>query len=897
MASSQRPSWTDLVCPAVLSRELRSTQNSDLESRENLKELLFRHYIPENRDAGSQPFLRQILDNLLQDFLVRKNEMLRLDKTRREKIEQTIRRYSGVSASLAEFLSSRAGSEENRGLNLFALEMALFHLAQILLVRRLIEIDAWEADTIDFRRTLHWQLTQYLKKISPKGLVGRSDWGFLKQNCYSWFSPSQNILENTREILESVRSTDFGTSFMPQLMRNLSLEKELFPLGLTEWIPSSQSLWQMLLDLRCQDQCTDTYKELNASVAIVGMRHGEALEGLTAIFGRNIPPLSCFSSSDLEQFFTEMCLLWNSLASLPSLKITRIFDSAAGLAKRDLFSEPKRNRTLANVAAYFPESGEENRESLALCLDQLCENGLLLWPTEKFWPTESDQASEGIRDFALKNSVIRWIIDLRHLSVQGNAKFPRGIFILEKSSSKEVRDSSRPQLLRVRGSATAEEFANLWTVLRNMLKMPVSPGEVVSQSPGNLRIEAMAAASNQGQLRASPWTTLTEPSFFEIIGKLRRSTHKAFNCASVMRWKMPEKEFAPTRGVTFKEIGGKALVATPAPLTQDLESRFLFLPDNLTGEHPLFFSAMINSAPIQFWYRLEHEQDCSAKGQKGAQRKTEQLLKLMPVARVFMSGEIVPVPKETLGFKQLDSAYKEVTAILAKHEKEAADRIAIHEFVIALEKTIMRQTKMVEDYFQHLFPKEKIQRWRLPTNLPEVDPLHAITLFTHLERMPVLQHPLLHPMRLKPLMDFRIGRCELTPLYGNMAELVVSDGHDNILKITGPAFLVQVAHAELQKRIGRPWLDSAVKILLPTDLPLLMAQLGEFKKITETELNLLHKMLKIEDEIFAILFGLSAKDAVVIRNHLYPEEVKPVQFAKPEVRQKAALEAPKGLLQ
>lgn len=912
MTTSQRPSWLDLVCPDALS-ELRDVHHSDVESRENLKALLFRHNIPSTDSAGSKAYLRETLNLLSQDFLVRKQEVLRLDKKRKEKIEQIIQRYARSSLSLSELLDSRASTQENRGLHLFVLELSLFHLAQTMLVKRLMEAKAWEHDD-ENHRTLNWQLTQYLKKISPKGMLGRGDWGFLKQNSYSWFAPSDATMKEIWRLLNSVPPSEFSGAFIPQLMSGLSLEKELLPLGMNHWIPASKDLWQLLLDMRCQDQCIENAQQLGlsggnyASVAIVGMRNGEALEGINSLFHHGeLPTISCHSSNDLEQFFSEMSLLWNSLPIAPSLKISSLPKQKIRQQRttRDLFSEPQQKKSSAQLAAYFPEVGAQSKEALHLCLDQMCENGLLLWASETFWPTETDQESELIREFALKNTVIRAIIDLRHLSLSTQSSLPCGVFLLEKSSSKEIRDSSRPQLLRLRGSVSEHEFPAVWGALRKILLEPASPGEIQTHLVKNIKIESMAAASSQSQLRQGPWTTLTEPSFFEIIGRLRSAANKAFMCASVMRWdSTKEMSFFPARGVMFREVSGKALVATPSSETNENtthKNQFVFLPDHTVSENPTFFSAMINSGPVQFWYRLEHEQDCAAKNKRSLKRKTEQLLKLMPVTKVFSPGSLIPVASNRIGFKDLDSAFNSVASLIQKASFTLNEQIEIHQFVVTLENTILQQLKMVAQYFGHLFPKEPIERWRLPNILPDIDPLHAVTLFKHLNQAPLLQHPAMHPIRLKPVMDFRISNCEIKQLYGNLSELVVSDNHEPILKITGPSFLIKVSHAELVRRIGRPWLDAATKITLPLDIAVMTAQLNEFKNITENELNSLHKMIRMQDQLFASLLGLSQADADTIRKHLSPEPATTIRPAATKdsapTNESISLELPKGLLQ
>lgn len=130
------------------------------------------------------------------------------------------------------------------------------------------------------------------------------------------------------------------------------------------------------------------------------------------------------------------------------------------------------------------------------------------------------------------------------------------------------------------------------------------------------------------------------------------------------------------------------------------------MPDAALPESPLYLSALFNSSPVQFWFRLELEAEISEGRTRKQRRQLEQLFKLIPVVRVLPKG--VPLPIE--GSRRLpqgaikESREKFRRLLRTPMEWATADRAWIHEFVTQLETTVEHQLATVRDCLKQLHP-------------------------------------------------------------------------------------------------------------------------------------------------------------------------------------------------
>jgi hypothetical protein len=186
-----------------------------------------------------------------------------------------------------------------------------------------------------------------------------------------------------------------------------------------------------------------------------------------------------------------------------------------------------------------------------------------------------------------------------------------------------------------------------------------------------------------------------------------------------------------------------------------------------------------------------------------------------------------------------------------------------------------------------------------------VAPRQALEIFRHLDASPLAQHPAVQLTRLRSAQDFKVTNSELAELsLGGISELKVFHGIDPALKLTGPSLILKAAHEELQKRVGRPWRETAERLRFPTDIRLVQTQLREVVKSAELQLSATREHLAVMDQLFCCLFGLSASFAdesarQAIRHHLSPDDARvQVQFARETAAfTPAGSESPIGILQ
>ena len=929
-----------LLCSNTLRAALRHSPDPLLPAREGLKELLTPSSPLNNASTAksapaafaSEPeFSRweRCLDLLVEEFLTRKAELLRLNKARRDQIEGYLRHHSKTELSLEKSVQGRIGSPEHEALQLFAHQSAVFQLLQILLVKRWVDRGLLpESSLKPSGHTLNWQITGFLKKCSKQGLMARHDWSFLKQNIFSWYSPLKDTWERLRLLLEPVKLAQETSEFPARLLQSLGARSRLSLLGFSPHLIDSRALWRLLLEQKAADERLESISELEFAtgaggpVLVSGLGNGESLNSLRGLTTRQeLHGVWAYTDSDFERFLSEMFILWDCAAEIPrinilarpALKELSRSHGAHGCGAT-LFHDAVRVPYQAQFAACFQDPDGKELEDAASLLEPLRENGLLLVASDLFWPTDTSDRAERLREQVLKSASIRLIVDLRQLTGSAGESLPKGIVLLEKCESRELRDSNRPQLLRARGHLQRNQVNAFWdSVLEHVRSDNQHPGDVNVKSltavGEGVRLESMCAAASQQQLRSAPWLTLSDPRFYDASARLRRSLHKAHTFGTVFRWR-PGMDQPSRRGLLLREQGEFLQAFLPTDTFPNEETpQFLFMPDSTVAEHPHFFFAQVYSAPVQFWFRLEIERGpASRAGVKAQDRQSGQRLKLMPLLRLFEPGTLLATPTQrAVPYASIDELRSELSRIFRAPSRGMAENARLHEIVLSLESTITQNIALCAEFTQHLFPELKICRWNLPSRLPEVAPRHALAIFSHLDASPLVQHPAIQITRMRSAQDFKVTNTELTELVslGGISELKVFQGIDVALKLTGPSLLLRAAQEEFQKRVGRPWRETSERMRFPTDVRLVQKQLREeILKTAEQQLAATREYLAIMDQIFCCLFDLttsftdeSARQAM--RHHLAPEESRvQVQFARPAALLKpSGSESPIGILQ
>ncbi|RZA07879.1 MAG: hypothetical protein EOP11_06485 [Proteobacteria bacterium] len=862
------------------------------------------------------------LELLVADFLNRRHELVRLNKARKNQIEEFLRLHSGLNTSIEEAVQARIGGPEQEALQLFAHQACVFHLLQIVLLKRWVDRGHLAPDTLKLNgQTTNWLITSFLRRNTFRGMMGRHDWSFLKQNLFSWFSPTKETWERLRLLIEAENLSDQAADFPVLLLQTLGSRSRLALLGFNPTLIDSSALWKLVLEQRAFDQRLDSYRDLDIGserygpVLVSGLKNGESLNALRGLSPtKELHGAWAFTDSEFERYLSEMFILWDCAAEIPRINIhprALLKELSRDVTKAaTLFTDGSKMPYQAQVAACFHEAGGKELDDATFLLDQLREGGLLLVASDQFWPTDPADGCERMREAALRKASVRLIIDLRQLTGLSGERLPKGVFLLEKCSNKELRDSNRPQILRARGHLHREQVGSFWQAILEHVRQQSTPGEVsvrtLSSLGDGVRLEAMAAAASQQELRASPWITLSDPAFYEASGRLRRNPSKAYTFGTILRWK-PGMKAPSDRAVLLQEKAKTLAACQPeaALAVPDDLHQYLFLPEASVVEHSDFFVAQVYSAPVQLWYRLEQEQN-AGKGVKQLERQAEQRLKLMPLLRLFEAGSLQPVVSGSFAVFSIADAKAQLRAIFRGSPLTATERSKVHQIILGLEHSIRENLSVCAEFTKHLYPQLEIHRCAIPSQLPEVNPGLAVDIFRHLDRSPLTQHHSVHITKLRPAHDFKITNVsyEGHPL-SPQGELKVFSGMDAILKLNGPALLLRAAHEEIQRRVGRPWRETAERILLPTDFMLVQTQLKEVIRSIESQLQTTKEFIAILDQVFCCLFGLSPNfdnEAVrlAMRRHLSPEDSRiDVKFQRERefaIVRPADSEAARGIL-
>ncbi len=898
-----------LLCPSTLRSAFREVQQSNLPAREGLKELLGSTTSPAFPAAESDEIefskLERCQDLLVEEFFSRKQELLRLNPARRNLILEFIRQRVQRDVSLEESVFSRMGSPEHEALMLFAHQVSLFQLLQILLVKRWSDKQLFALSEAEGKNaTLNWQIVSFLKKNSPKGIIHRHDWSFLKANLYSWYSPSKETSERLRLLLESLHLQLESGEFLIRFVHYLGSRNRLSLVGIQPNLLSSKLIWKVLLVLKNfhegKENIFDTpfSSSASGSILISGLRNGENLNALRDLSeNKMLQGVWAFTDSDFERYLSEIFLLWESSSEIPQINIhprTSLKEiSRDSLRATPLFQNGQRTLSSAQFGGCFHQLKGDELKDIPVLLDQLREGGILLVSAETYWPTDTDAACEDLRDAILRKASIRFVMDLRQLTGHHGEKIPKTVVLLEKSSSKEVRDSNRPQIVKIRGKASASFMDGCWNQVLDLLQKELTPGEVftktVAQGVDSIKLESMSAAAAQQELRSKPWITLSDPSFYEASFRLRRHPSKAYTLGTLIRWNHKNGSPSP-RGIYLREEDCRLNAYGKDCSLEKLDaSHYFFIPEASLPESSEFLRSQILSAPVQFWFRLELEQAIGKRIRK-LERVSEQRLKLMPLIRLFDPGTLLPVSNGSKkSFDSLENLKRRISQIFRQANLSVNDRVEVHEAILSLESSIQKGINLCSEYAKFLFPNLSIHRENLPGKLPDVSPGLVLDIFRHLDKLPISQHPSIHITRYKPTHDFKVTNVQYEETAtGALGEMKVFQGMDAILKLSGPTLLMRAAHEDILKKTGRSWKEFSEKMLLPTDFPLIQTQIREILSSIESQIKQTREMIRIVDQIFCCLFGLANnyeddKALSSMKRHLSPEEqsytiqIQPIQ--------------------
>jgi hypothetical protein len=913
-----------LLCPNTLRSAFREAHNPDLPAREGLKELLGskRNSISSEKNPEAEEFskLERCQDLLVEEFLTRKQELLRLNRERKNQILDFFQKRIQKEISLEDAVFSRIGSPEHEALLLFAHQASLFQLLQTLLIKKWNDKNLLSPSKNDGKdQTINWQIISFLKKNSPKGIIQRHDWSFLKLNLYSWFSPSAEVKERLRLLLEGSNFQGQDGEYLVGFVRFLGSRNRLSQVGIHPNLVSSKLTWKILLAFKNFHEGKESgpllSPESTGSILVSGLKNGETLNALRDLSENNmLQGVWAFTDSDFERYLSEIIILWESASEIPQMNIhprAALRDiSKDALRAVPLFQNGQKTPQSAQFGGCFHQANGEELKDVPVLLDQIREGGLLVVSSETYWPTDSDTLSDNLRESILRKANVRFMLDLRQLHGLNQERVPKSIVLLEKSNSKEIRDSNRPQIVKIRGQASAEHLQIVWSQVLDLFQKDLVPGEVfaksLSENTENIKIESMSAAAAQIELRSKPWITLTDPFFYESSSRLRRHPNKAYALGTLIKWNQKNGVASP-RGIFLKEEENRLNAYMDNSKIEKIDaSMFFFIPESSLLEKPDFFRSQILSAPIQFWFRLELEQSIGKRVKK-LERISEQRLKLMPLTRLFEAGALLPVssgPKRT--FESLETTKRRLSHLFQQPNLSTLDRMEIHDCILALENSIQKGIDLCVEYAKFLFPHFTIHRENLPLKLPEISPTVVLDIFRHLDQMPMQQHPSIHITRFKSAHDFKVTNVqyEETPT-GSLGELKIFQGMDAILKISGPTLLLRAAHEEMLKKTGRSWKELSDKIFFPTDFLMIQTQIREILKSIEDQVKQTRDMIRVVDQIFCCLLGLAnrfedEKSLISMKRHLNPED-QPIQIQP--VAQKVSfssaidLEAPTEILQ
>ncbi|MCO5144238.1 MAG: hypothetical protein M9962_14205 [Oligoflexia bacterium] len=895
---------SSLICVSTLHASMNTrAQTGNSAAREDIKQLLGAktHSSATNKITTENSTANQVisesssrwehcLDILRDDFLSRKSELLKLNRARKAQIESHLTSESLPKFEIEKAVSSRQGSLENEALLSFATQTSLFHLLQYLVVKRLTDKGLIQYKPIDSEQySVNWLITSYLKTKNPKGLLAKHEWSFLKQNIFSWFSPSLETRSRVSLILGSDNFANLSADFPFLIISQIRSASRFSNLGLEsppEFIELQWNLLRTFLNESMSINGLGSHPQSISSMVLSGLQSGKTVAGLKSVFGSSSPDdILAFGENVFDRYLSELMVLWDhadyqTKISFLSNDLAQELDSKK-TKSQNLFPYSKKSSMSSEVGACFhTKMGRELEDISNSTRHHKRGSPILISSRSSFWCTENSDQFVKIRDQVLKKSTVKIILDLRQVTSPQNLP-SRSIVFLEKCSSKEIRDSNRPLIIRARGSLESDILEKFSDLFKRIIQNEKSPGEINtfeldSINGQRLKIESMMAAANQGQLKTSPWITLSDPIFYEASAKIRRSPSKAFSFSSILKWSKNIKLQSENYLYLSEDQNGLYADTKPSEKNED-DQTFLFMPEQSVSENIQYFYSQINSAPIQFWYALESEH-IEKQSIKSKHRQSEQRLKLMPLVRLFSPNTLLPT-QNSISY----SSIKELKARLSHSLKPAnfgdRERTELYWTILNLESSLNQNLAQAKELTRHIFPELKLSRLYLPESLPEICPSIALSVFSHLDQRNILQHPSIQIQKIRPNHDFKITDVELSPLsISSVSELIIYHGKDAYLKIIGPSFYLTATKKIVDTRLGRPWLETAKLISLPTDSALFQIQLREVINYAADQIKRTRDLAETIDQIFLVLFNMSSsfEDQKVlegIKKHLNPTDV------------------------
>ena len=861
-----------------------------------------------NVSAGQSPY-SECLDIIVEDFFRKKQEVLKLNPSRRKLIEGHIARRSDRKhpVTLDCLVSARIGTPEQIGFEKFVLETATFQLCQFFLVKKWFDMGLLSKQLfMTSGKRLNWQISSYLKKAAPQQMLTGHQWAFLRINIYSWFSMSTDVWSNLLHFTKDTDLSETNSDFLGDLLFEVAQSRSNADIGFYNSSLFSKLPWELLGRQKQIDEQVDEIGELKVgdgeanSAFLTGLLNGQSFSSIQCINpNSNLKSLYSFARNEFEQYMGEIVSLWS---------LSRHYVPENRIFHRDQLDPSKQDKTTltnqlfrkgglpgdTNFLACFPDYETENNVELTDFIElvrKVRESGCILVASDSYWITDRDELHQEIRKSCLEHTSLRLIVDMRHMVNQVESlQIPRCMYLLERHSSKEYRDSNRPRIIKVRGKIdNCDDLASLWQSILTHLDARNSTGEVqvvpIQSSTKGMRIEVMWAATTQAQLGTAPWLSLAEPAFYKISSTLKRHPFRVAQQGVLLPpQRSSNMSQSLRRGVYFSEIPGKALICEGTSKSNSEASdskalKHIFVPDIDVKESPKFFEAMFNSSVVQFWYCLEWEQNCYGLGTRSKSRQSENLLKMMPVAQIFRydSDALLPVIQPR-PIDSLAKVRKEVIKLCDSTDWTTEETLALHQHIIDLEENTQCHIGIAREYTAHLFPHMNLTRWNIPTQLPKISPNHVIRVLEHLQQAPIKQHPSINISFLKKATDFKVSESKLRQGGGSFDELILYSGPEAMLRIQGPKILMEAINEDIVRKAGRPWTEIAQRLQYPLDVDLMSKQLNEFFKLTEQEINLAKESAQINDFVFCRLFGLNTDqpnhgDAKIIRNHLTPNTV------------------------
>ncbi len=846
---------------------------------------------------------------LVNYFMEEKYTLVQLNPGRRKQIEAYINKLGNLSSltSLDRIITAPAESKEHEGLLCFAQEMAVFQLLQFLVLKRWHDLGCIPSASLeDLAKKLNWQITSYLRKRNKNQLFMSYQWSFLKINIYSWFKPSMQVWNKIIHLTKDINLATASENFLIEMLQRSHKKPFLKKMGLTFSSMYTRLTWELLfkqkqLDEGSEDQVTLGFGEANRTF-ISGLSGGCSLTSLYAMDpNSHWEGIYGFANSEFEKFISEILLLWAiGLDTVPAVKIEKndlLFHGKNKSQKNFPFQSAHVPNDIGHILC-FPEDALESSSDIKAAIEllpRILENGTLLLASNTYWITDNSKLSESMRKHCLSECTLRLIIDFRHLifpdSELHGGQPPKCLYILEKHSNREIRDANRPRIIKARGViADAASLEKLWQLVLDCMDIDCDPGEVKRFSVGEklqrANVECMSAATDQRHLNIAPWTSLSDPAFYTISSSLKRHPYKIAHRGTLIP-PQQHAQMVPSlqRGVCLMELPGKSLygscylseIEKTYPDYTKQSRQYIFIPDINVMESRAFFAAMINSSPVQFWYRLEWEQNCYGRKRRCTGKQLEMLLKFMPVAQLFSQGDKYP-PFQSRG-SALD-VFPSIDDILPLLDPDSSieDRLRLHQYILDLEFTTAHHISIVKECAAHLFPDYEISRWHIPEELPDISGECSFQALSHLEQVPLCQHPAFQFTLLKNTTDFKVSSVKIRPLHTGYHELTLYSGSVPMLKVQGSSLLIQTANGAIQRRIGRAWSEISKKVTFPLDESLTRKQISQFVQLTETEIQTTVRAVALLDFIFCRLFHLSGSspfegDTQIIRNYLNPENV------------------------